>query len=364
MTTVETTSNLRTLNQRLQEGRIPVSEGLRYAALLAEALRKMHDEGRPHGAITTESILLTTNGLDLLPPAPGIAALTPYTAPEVALEHRPADARSDVFSFGVVVYEILTGRRAFEGDTEASLVASLCSSPAPASGSAAVDRLVGGCLAKDPAARWQRMQKIQLELKLLTAAARRSNSTAPVRRDPGADASLRAEMQQLEARVSSKLEAHERAVIDIQRAATDAVNTLRGQLSAVGAQLAAAQERASKAEPAVELIGERIMAQVQQSADAVNQRIAALEESGGGERALRMEHAIESLTQQLAQLHENVAEDLREFEVTLKTQSSAVESARTAMAQTDDLVERVVEALESLQSTVLEQSDERAMAFN
>src|SRR5262249_22728875 len=149
--------------------------------------------------------------------------------------HKPADSRSDIFAFGAVVFEMLTGRRAFEGENEATLITSLCVSPAPPSGSPAVDRLLTGCLAKDPAARWQRMQKIQLEVKLLTAAARRA-TPAPVRSAGVSDAALRAELAQFEARISAKLQAHEQMVVEKENAANEAFGVLRNHLNQLSAQ--------------------------------------------------------------------------------------------------------------------------------
>ena len=368
MNTLEFPTTTKTLRQRLNEGRIPVTDGLQYAALLAEALRKMHDEGRAHGSVTPDSIALTATGLDLLPAVPGINRVTPYTAPEVAVTRKPADARSDIFSFGAVVFEMLTGRKAFDGEKESAIVASLAGSPAPPSGSPAVDRLLAGCLAKEPAGRWQRIQKVQLELKLLTAAARRASAPPATPRASGApEATLRAEMAQFEARVTAKLQAHEQAVSDIQRAASDAVSNLRGQLSTLGVQLAAAQEQVGRGSgAAMEAAVERIGARFQQSIDGLNGRIAALEQkpAASPQNTAGVEAGIQSLREQVSELHTRVAADMHEFELNLKAQSNAIDSARTAMAQTDDLVERVVEALESLQSTVLEQSEDRVMALN
>src|SRR5579872_3461580 len=144
----------KTLAERLTEGRIPVTEGLRYAMIVAEALRKTHDEGRAHGAVAPCNIGMTATGVELLPPQLSPAAM-PYVAPEV-LAGNPADARSDVFSFAAMLYEILTGRAPFQDKDRTA--------PLP-TGSAAVDRLVASCLGADPAARVQRMQKVMLELK-------------------------------------------------------------------------------------------------------------------------------------------------------------------------------------------------------
>jgi len=371
MNTLEFPTTTKTLRQRLSEGRIPVQEGLRYAALLAEALRKLHDDGRVHGSVTPDAVALAAEGLVLLPAVPGILRVTAYTAPEVAAEHKPADARSDIFSFGAVVFEMLTGRRPFEGETESAIVESLCGAPAPPSGSAAVDRLLAGCLGKDPGTRWQRIQKVQLELKLLTAAARRASAAPAAPRKSGAnDAALRDELAQIEARFNAKLLAQERAGAEIQRSAGEAVDSLRGQLSALGAQLSAAQEqvgRGANIGPAIEAAGELIAARAQRGIDGLSERIAFLEQNSGTPsepRAAQVETGLESLREQVAELHNHIAADMHEFELNLKAQSGAIDSARTAMAQTDDLVERVVEALESLQSTVIEQSEDRVMALN
>jgi uncharacterized coiled-coil protein SlyX len=289
----------------------------------------------------------------------------------VATEHKPADARSDIFSFGAVVFEMLTGRRAFEGETESAIAESLCGAPAPPSGSPAVDRLLAGCLGKDPETRWQRIKKVQLELKLLTAAARRASAApAGAKGNAVSDAAFRQEMAQFEARVNAKLQAHEQAGIELERSAGEAVNSLRGQLSALGAQLAAAQEEVGRGNdigPAIEAAGERIAAHAQRGIDSLSERITYLEQNPGTPLeplAAQVETGLENLREQVSELHNHVASDMHEFELNLKAQSSAIDSARTAMAQTDDLVERVVEALESLQSSVLEQSEDRVLALN
>ena len=165
MTTNETvlTNEPRTLAQRLAQGKIPAPEAGRYALILAEALRKIHDAGQVNGGVSPASIVLTGSSLELLPAAPTTGTVTPYTAPEL-LQGHAADSGSDIFAFGAVVYEMFSGRRAFEGDGPAALSAAINTSMPPSCGIPAVDRLIGNCLAKDPAARWQRMQKILLEL--------------------------------------------------------------------------------------------------------------------------------------------------------------------------------------------------------
>ena len=275
-----------TLSQRLSEGRIPVSDALRYSMILADTLRKLHEDGRAHGAVSPDTLQLTATGLELLPP-PALDRAASYMAPEV-LEGRPADSRSDIFSFGTIVYEMLSGRRAFEGAERG---------PMPSSGSPAIDRLVGGCVAKEPSARIQRIQKVMLELKLLAVSASRAAAAATPRRDPNAEAiaALRLELQQMEARFNARIDAVMNRVQNLEQA-----------------------------EPVVV------------------------------PDTTPLHQAIEGIQQQVGQLHQMVGEDFMNFEKTLQAHAGAIDSTRTAMAQTDDLVERVVEALESLQTTVLE----------
>jgi len=407
----------RTLAQRLTEARIPVPEALHYAMSLAESLRKLHDAGKAHGSVSPSSIAVTATGLELIPSLGPPATVTPYTAPEV-LQGQPADARSDIFSFGALVFEMLTGKRAFDADGQTALTMALCNSAPPPSGSPAVDRLVAGCVAKAPAARWQRMQKILMELKLLTVAARRADATPAAR--GVSDSALRSEIQQLEGRLTARLAAHEQAVAEIHQNASFTMKNLHEELTAATAQLAAVQQQ--PAAPAVDVealiqqvhgrvndtvgavtqqltsmmdekigsVSEQLNARVNESVGAATERQAAqvneaidaatlrvgtqvdekLDAAAQQHRA-RVDETIGTVTQRMAlaeqnmedirkhftTLQSNVASDLHDFELALKSQTVAIESARTAMAQTDDLVERVVEALELLQSSVLDQHE-------
>ena len=350
----------KTLGQRILEGRIPVAEALRYGMILADSIRRLHDAGFVHGAVSPASITLTTTGLELQPATPSSTrAITPYTAPEV-IQGRPADIRSDIFSFATVLFEMLTGKRTFEGQTRASLANAITNSPTPTSGSPAVDKLLSGCLAKNPDARTQRMQKIMMELKLLSVAVRRSDgvpaaaASAPngappsLRRDPQ-DPASDARDSQLEARIAARLQAHERTMAEMQRAMAEAVQSLRAQLNHVVVDLATAQQRAAFGGGSFDGLDDtatdRILGRVDHGFEAVNERIAHLERN------------VEEIRSHQDVFEHSVAADLVDIEQSIKLQASGIESARTAMSQTDDLVERVVEALESLQSTVIDQGD-------
>ena len=168
---------------------LPLDHTLRYAIDIAEALSAAHQHGIVHRDLKPGNIMLTSAGVKLLDfglakvqsVAGGTAAslstlgatrdnpLTdegsilgtwPYMAPE-QVEGKEADARTDIFAFGAVLYEMATGTRAFEGDSHASLIAAILErDPIPlrnrqSTAPAALDRLLGKCLLKNPDLRWQ-----------------------------------------------------------------------------------------------------------------------------------------------------------------------------------------------------------------
>jgi serine/threonine-protein kinase len=178
-----------TLADRLTRKRaLPLAEALRYAIEIADALDKAHRKGITHRDLKPGNIMLTKTGAKLLDF--GLAKLTrsearvdlsqlsalptqeqpltaqgsllgtvPYMAPE-QLEGKEADARTDIFAFGAIVYEMVTGKRAFQGKSQLSLITAILEhDPPPLSAEAvtppALDRLVTTCLAKDPDERWQ-----------------------------------------------------------------------------------------------------------------------------------------------------------------------------------------------------------------
>ncbi|HXI03583.1 MAG TPA: serine/threonine-protein kinase, partial [Candidatus Saccharimonadales bacterium] len=187
-----------TLQERLQRSRIPLDQALALGAQIASALAQAHRQGVIHRDLKPGNVMLTKSGAKLLDfglakqameGAPPISsALMTRTSPLTAegtivgtwqymspeqLEGEEADARSDIFAFGAMLYEMVTGRRAFAGKSQASLIASIMGTqPAPASGvepacPPALDRFLGRCLAKDPDARWQSTADMAAELRFI-----------------------------------------------------------------------------------------------------------------------------------------------------------------------------------------------------
>jgi serine/threonine-protein kinase len=187
-----------TLAQRLQKGALPIQQVLQYAIEISDALDKAHRKGVTHRDLKPGNIMLTKTGTKLLDfglaklkqeAAPAnvplselptandpltaqgtIVGTLQYMAPE-QLEGKEVDARTDIFAFGVAVYEMATGKRAFEGQSQASLMVAILEREPPAMSSLqpmtppALDRVVKKCLAKDPEKRWQAASDVCDELK-------------------------------------------------------------------------------------------------------------------------------------------------------------------------------------------------------
>jgi Tol biopolymer transport system component/tRNA A-37 threonylcarbamoyl transferase component Bud32 len=187
-----------TLAQRLLKGSLPLEQVLQYAIEISDALDKAHRKGVTHRDLKPGNIMLTKSGTKLLDfglaklkqeVAPAnvqlsqlptadepltakgtIVGTLQYMAPE-QLEGKEVDARTDIFAFGAVVYEMATRKRAFEGKSQASVISAIMSSdPVPMTSlqpmtPPALDRVVKRCLAKEMDERWQSANDLTNELK-------------------------------------------------------------------------------------------------------------------------------------------------------------------------------------------------------
>jgi serine/threonine protein kinase len=202
-----------TLADRLCKGPLPVEQVLRYGIEICDGLEKAHRSGVVHRDLKPGNIMLTKTGAKLMdfglakaslanaaaasgltanlssPPASHpltaqgtVVGTFQYMSPE-QIEGREADARSDIFALGAVLYEMVTGKRAFEGKTAATAMAAVLErEPAPICSMQpmtppALERLIRTCLAKDPDERWQTAHDVKLQLKQIAEGT--SQASAP-----------------------------------------------------------------------------------------------------------------------------------------------------------------------------------------
>jgi len=166
------------LAERLARGPMSQDEVLRDAIAIGNALAQVHATGTVHGSLSPHAILLGDGGAIILRAPDGFDARA-YRAPEQVLGRRP-DARSDIFSFGAVLYEMAAGTPPFQGEGTALDAAILHDEPGPlgrpdeAADPAwlALAAAIVGCIAKDPGQRRQRVKSTVLELRLATAGGR------------------------------------------------------------------------------------------------------------------------------------------------------------------------------------------------
>jgi eukaryotic-like serine/threonine-protein kinase len=202
-----------TLGDRLARGPLPLDQALRVAIEIAGALENAHRHGIIHRDLKPGNVMLTPAGAKLLDF--GLAKSSPivttggdssmsgvtehkgltgegtilgtfqYMAPE-QLEGIEADARTDIFAFGAMLYEMVTGRRAFEGKSRTSLIAAIVDRDPPPVSSLqpltppALERIIKVCLAKDPDQRWQTAHDLLLQLRWIEEAGSEAGVAAPI----------------------------------------------------------------------------------------------------------------------------------------------------------------------------------------
>jgi serine/threonine protein kinase/tetratricopeptide (TPR) repeat protein len=181
-----------TLAEVIHQGPLPTATVLRYSRQLASALAHAHDRGILHGDLKPHNIIVTPEGdakiLDFglarrtnpefdrqtletrfTDSKLGLGGTLPYMAPE-QIEGRPASARTDIWSFGVMLYEMLTRKRPFQAETHYQLCNSILRDspyPLPAHLPGGLSTIVFRCLEKEPARRYQRASEVRAALEAL-----------------------------------------------------------------------------------------------------------------------------------------------------------------------------------------------------
>jgi len=259
---------------------LPLEETLRYAAGLAELLRRMHRDGIVCGRLDPKG--LSWDGQTVKLVENGAGANDAYLAPE-QIRGEAGDVRSDIFAFGAIVYELLSGRRAFPAQDAEELKSQILeSSPPPIEGiPEGVAALLKGCLEKNRDSRWQRMNPVVIELKLANAAARQAESASEWR---------------------------------------EKVVSLRARVAAHSDRLEAQHE-----------FQDALAAELRQAVQRIEETQAAIQESIAG-------------LQKSAQLN-----------------AKAIEGLQVAAAQTDEVVEHVVEAFGAMHKAMVEHGDAKVL---
>ena len=204
-----------TLAERLTKGTLPLAHVLRFGMEIAEALGAAHRQGIVHRDLKPGNVMLTKSGVKLLDfglakvregaahevtnlsliQTKSVGTLTgkgailgtvQYMAPE-QLEGKEADTRTDIFALGAVLHEMATGRKAFAGTSNASLIGAILKDEPPSVSSLqppappALDHVVKKCLAKDPDERWQSAADVASELRWIAEGNPPASVAAPVR---------------------------------------------------------------------------------------------------------------------------------------------------------------------------------------
>jgi serine/threonine protein kinase/Tol biopolymer transport system component len=203
-----------TLAARLRKGPMPLTQALRTAVEIAEALAAAHAQGIVHRDLKPGNVMLTPGGAKLLDfglarlrvsaaanlspsshafpsseQAPDLVVGTlPYMSPE-QLEGHEVDGRADIFAFGAVLYEMITGRKAFQGTSQASVISAILSSEPPPVAvlqplrPPALDQVIHHCMAKDRNDRWASAHDVLLQLDWIAGHPSAVTAVAGVARD-------------------------------------------------------------------------------------------------------------------------------------------------------------------------------------
>ena len=167
----------RTARDRIRTGPIGVGEAVDIALSVASALEDLHNKGRVHGNLTPSSMIVKpAGGAELTGPDAGEATDSPEAAPYMSPEQargESVDSRTDIWSLGAVLYEMLAGRRPYEGKSRSDMARAFEQTAPPSLAGlrrglpSELVRIVSGCLEKDPRDRFSSAADLVRELSRL-----------------------------------------------------------------------------------------------------------------------------------------------------------------------------------------------------
>jgi serine/threonine protein kinase len=328
LNTIETSQTQ--LDILLAQGSLPPAQALRHALQFVQALRASNEGGHPWSACQ--------DSFGHSDRESGAEAVRPYTPPEV-LAGSAADVRSDVYTLGAILYHLLTGRPPFSDAYPAAGQGATAPLGPPACLVPGLETVVFRCLDKDPNQRFQNLQIVTIELKLLCAAADRLRPVSEGRHS--AEFGLREQVDRLEASLAARDAISEQTLASLREAMSETRDYVR---------------------TAFEFAEDRLRSQ----AVVIDKLQIA---------ARRSEEGLDHLTTSVALCEQSIAELRRRSEQSaaearsamqqiddrFETQARSIHDLHATAGRTDDLLERVVESIDSLLSFILERTGEHSL---
>src|SRR3954447_10779364 len=331
------------LDSILEQSSLPAADALRYAPNLALALRSGHESGTVYRVLDPSRIYLSAHEAVI----ETASECNSCMAPEILGGGSP-DARSDIFAFGALMYRLLTGRQPFASMPGAQAAHGLDEQVAAplqwvrdgqldvASGNfPGLERVILQCLAWSPDRRWQSVRPICVELKLLVIAVnRRSPAANKARRS--INELVRERVSHWEAPLMTRAAACEQTVRDLQGLILDTGERLSYAVAAMGEQVRS-QGQSIEAYRSTAGRTDDVLERLVESIEACNRAVLEMQRAG-------------------AAAQERTQQEIRAIQDRLISHDASVECLERNAKRTDDLLERVVETIDSLQSFVVERT--------
>ena len=292
------------MSRRLADGALSTEQALQYGLGLAQELKRRHRRGAVAGFLHPNRIAVNGASASILETQD--AGISRYSSPE-QWDGKAPDTRSDVFSLGAVLYELLTGRPAVEGNNPEEWKVSLTRREMPPASalSPEITHLLERCLKLRPEERWQNVSAVVIELKLLAASERHAKAAADWKRWLG---SVQSEVGEVAGRLAAHQTSNDAALTAIKSALGDVVLKTEEHSAAIAS-------------------ASRTLQNLDQTAAAANQTLG-------------------SLTSSVADLNSRT-----------ENHGRTLESLQSAVAQTDEVLDHVVDAFDSMHRLVIERTD-------